>query len=41
LHAVHNVASQSLEEGKPLNEKFKPMKLADWSAEKRPKACDF
>lgn len=35
------VASQSLDEGKPLKEKFKPVKLADWSAEKRPKACEF
>jgi hypothetical protein len=35
------VASQSLDEGKPLKEKFMPVKLGDWSAEKRPKACEF
>lgn len=35
------IASQSLDEGKPLKEKFMPVKLADWSAEKRPKACEF
>jgi hypothetical protein len=35
------VASEGLDEGKPLKGKFKPVKLADWSAEKRPKACEF
>ena len=35
------VASQDLDEGKPLKGKFRPVKLSDWSAEKRPKACDF
>jgi hypothetical protein len=35
------VASQSLDEGKPLTEKFTPIKLSDWSEEKRPRACDF
>ena len=34
-------ASQSLDEGKPLPEKFTPVKLSDWSEDKRPKACDF
>jgi hypothetical protein len=35
------VVSEELEEGKPLKGKFKPIKLSDWSAEKRPKACEF
>ena len=26
---------------KPINAKFAPVKLADWSDDKRPKACDF
>ena len=35
------VASQNLDEGKPLKGKFTPVNLSDWSAEKRPKACDI
>lgn len=33
--------SDGLDEGKPLKEKFHPILLADWSTEKRPKACDW
>jgi hypothetical protein len=35
------VASEGLDGGKPLKGKFKPVKLSDWSEEKRPKACEF
>ena len=30
-----------LEDGKPLKKKFKPVKLADWRADRRPAACEF
>jgi hypothetical protein len=36
------VVSQGLdEESKPAEGKFMPVKLADWSTDKRPEACDF
>ena len=35
------VASDGLDEGKPLQEKFSPVRLADWSDDKRPAACNF
>jgi hypothetical protein len=34
-------ASQGLDEGKPLKTKFKRIRLADWSSERRPEACRF
>ena len=33
------VRSRGLAKGKPFKTKFAPVKLADWSPEKRPKAC--
>jgi hypothetical protein len=33
--------SKDLENGKPIKGRFKPVALKDWSADKRPKACDF
>lgn len=33
--------SKDLEPGKPVEGKFKPVPLKDWSSEMRPKACDF
>jgi hypothetical protein len=35
------VASQSLDESHPIKGTFKPIELADWSEDKRPKACEF
>ena len=35
------VVSEGLDESQPLDEIFKPVKLADWSTENRPEACDF
>jgi hypothetical protein len=34
------VRSQGLAKGKPIKAKFAPIKLADWSEAKRPKACN-
>lgn len=34
-------ASKDLENGKPVKGRFKPVALKDWSADKRPRACDF
>jgi len=34
-------ASRDLEDGKPIKGKFRPVPLKDWSADRRPKACDF
>ncbi|MDX8459014.1 hypothetical protein [Mesorhizobium humile] len=34
-------ASTDLEEGKPIKGKFRLVLLKDWSADSRPKACDF
>lgn len=34
-------ASKDLDEGKPIKGKFRPVPLKDWSAVKRPKACEF
>ncbi|WP_434721615.1 hypothetical protein [Mesorhizobium sp. RIZ17] len=34
-------ASTDLEEGKPIKGKFRLVLLKDWSADRRPKACDF
>ncbi|WP_027058295.1 hypothetical protein [Mesorhizobium loti] len=33
--------SKDLEHAKPIKRKFMPMPLKDWSASKRPKACNF
>ena len=33
--------SKGVENSKPLKGGFKPVALADWSTDKRPKACDF
>ena len=35
------VASDGLDEGKPIEAPFTPVKLADWSDDKRPAACNF
>jgi hypothetical protein len=35
------VASDGLDEGKPIEAQFTPVKLADWSDDKRPAACNF
>ena len=35
------VASDGLDEGKPIAAQFTPVKLADWSDDKRPAACNF
>jgi hypothetical protein len=35
------IASQGLDDGEPIEEKFTPMNLADWSNDSRPKSCDF
>ena len=34
------VASRGQAKAKPIKAKFRPIKLADWSNEKRPKGCD-
>ncbi|RVD70804.1 MAG: hypothetical protein E5V62_27680 [Mesorhizobium sp.] len=35
------VASQDLDDGKPIEGKFTPVNLSDWSYERRPKPCEF
>jgi hypothetical protein len=35
------VASRGLARSKPIKAKFTPVKLADWSQEKQPKACGY
>ena len=39
--AGKGVVSEGLDEGKPIDGKFTPVKLADWSDAKRPEACNF
>ena len=39
--AGKGVVSDGLDEGKPIEGKFTPVKLADWSDDMRPAACDF
>ena len=39
--AGKGVVSEGLEEGKPIDGKFTPVKLADWSDAWRPEACNF
>ncbi|WP_133254707.1 hypothetical protein [Mesorhizobium delmotii] len=35
------VASQGLDDGQPIKGEFKPVALADWSYEGRPRPCEF
>ncbi|ANT50452.1 hypothetical protein A6B35_11200 [Mesorhizobium amorphae CCNWGS0123] len=35
------IASQDLDDGKPVEGKFAPIALADWSDDSRPKPCEF
>jgi hypothetical protein len=41
LLAGSGMASDSLDDMKPLNERFSPVRLAEWSKQTRPQKCDF